>query len=360
MKMKTVAIGDQVQNGNTRWAAIFSRNAGAENAFFYGVKTTGVFCRPNCPSRLPRPDNVVCFDSAAEALKAGYRPCKRCQPDRQSYTSELDVRIARACRSLAEAEGSLPLKTLAKSVGMSPFHFHRLFRARVGITPKQFQASQRLTRFKHALRRNRSVTAAIYDAGFGSASRAYEQVARKLGMSPRQYRRGGSGVKIRFALQRTALGVVLIASTPKGVCEIDLGENATALRERLKHNFPHADLREEKSSVSPYMRRMLEYLAAPHQGLALPLDVRGTAFQQRVWTALQRIPVGETITYQDLARQIGAPTAIRAVAGACAANKLALAVPCHRVVRTDGGLGGYRWGLPRKRRLLDLEGRKKS
>jgi AraC family transcriptional regulator of adaptative response/methylated-DNA-[protein]-cysteine methyltransferase len=258
MKMKSLAIGDQLQNRHDQWTAILGRNADNEAAFRYAVKTTGIFCRPNCPSRLPKPENVVFFDSAAEALKAGFRPCKRCQPNGLSYPSELDARIARACKSLAEAEGSLPLKAVAKSVGMSPFHFHRLFRARIGVTPKQFQSSQRLTRFKHEL------------------------------------------------------------------------------------------------------RRVLDFLAAPQRGLSLPLDVPGTAFQQRVWTALQKIPVGQTMTYQDLARQLGAPKAVRAVARACAANKLAMAVPCHRVVRSNGTLAGYRWGMPRKRRLLDLESRNNS
>jgi AraC family transcriptional regulator, regulatory protein of adaptative response / methylated-DNA-[protein]-cysteine methyltransferase len=340
---------------DSRWQAVLERKPEAEGAFYYGVKTTGVFCRPNCHSRLPQRGNVVFFNSASEALAAGFRSCKRCQPNAASYRTELDERIKNACRLLEQPESKLPLSELAGKVGMSAFHFHRLFKSRLGITPKQYQAAHRMDRFKDQLRRNGSVTTALYEAGFGGPSRAYEQVGSKLGMSPRQYQKGGEGVGISFATQRTALGWVLVAATPRGVCALQIGSNPAKLRANLTADFPRARLREHRAALRDYLRIVEGYLAAPGRGLAFPLDIQGTAFQRLVWGALQKVPAGSTASYQQIARRIGAPRAVRAVAGACAANPVALAVPCHRIVRANGALGGYRWGLETKRRLLKQE-----
>ena len=341
---------------DARWEALVaSRADGAENSFFYGVKTTGVFCRPSCHSRLPKREHVLFFPTAAEALQAGFRPCKRCQPDGPGYAQELDSRIARACRALEATESPKSLKALARSTGLSEFHFHRLFKARLGVTPKQYHTQYRLGRFKKHLRAADSVTEALYGAGFGSSSRAYEGVAQKLGMSPRQFRMCGQNVEICFALERSKLGWVLVAATDRGVCSIELGSNAKALRKELAAQFPKATLRENRPALKNHLAALRQYLANPARGLSLPLDIAGTAFQQRVWQALRDIPIGQTATYRQIARQVDAPQAVRAVGSACGANKLALAIPCHRVVRTDGSLGGYRWGIEHKRALLEAE-----
>jgi AraC family transcriptional regulator of adaptative response/methylated-DNA-[protein]-cysteine methyltransferase len=336
-----------------RWAALVSRQASA--SLFYGVKTTRVFCRTGCASRRPRPENVRFFDSVADALAAGFRPCKRCQPEGPGYRAELDARIVRACRQLQQAEAAPAWNDVARSVGMSPFHFLRLFKARLGVTPKQYQAAHRLDRFRKELGRGDNVTSALYDAGFRSSSRAYTNVSRKLGMLPRQYQHGGEGVQIAFGFERTSLGWVLLAATGKGVCALEIGDHKKALRDSLISRFPRADLLEDRSAVAGLLKVIAGFLAEPQPGLSLPLDIRGTAFQRRVWEALQKIPLGEIATYQDIARRLGMPRAVRAVANACAANPVALVVPCHRVVRTDGKLGGYRWGLERKQALLKGE-----
>jgi AraC family transcriptional regulator of adaptative response/methylated-DNA-[protein]-cysteine methyltransferase len=355
--METINLTSKPAEAGTdeRWAALLARNPAPKGTFLYGVRTTGIFCRPDCRSRLPKRANVLFFDSAAEALAAGFRPCKRCQPDGNSYDCEIDGKINRACRLLENQENAVSLASVAKAVGMSPFHFHRLFKARLGLTPKQYQTTHRTNRFKTELRRQASVSGALYEAGLGSASRAYDQVTRTLGMKPRQYQRGGEGIEIAFGLTRTQLGWVLVAMTGKGVCAVELGENERALRTRLSATFPAATLREDTDALAGHLGKVAEYLAAPARGLSLPLDVRGTAFQRRVWEALKDIPAGKTASYGELAKRIGAGSAVRAVAGACAANRIALAIPCHRAVRADGGLGGYRWGLERKRALLAAE-----
>lgn len=342
-------------NSEARWAAVKSRNHDADGTFVYGVNTTRIFCRPYCRSRLPRRENVQFFDSPAEALQAGFRPCKRCQPNGQSWEQEIDSRIARACQLLEQPEGDLTLGALAKSTGFSAFYFHRLFKARLGVTPRQYREQHRLGRFKARLRRSQNVSAAIYDAGFRSATRAYADIGMKLGMSPRQYGQGGTGTQVAFGIKQTTLGWCLIASTNRGVCAIDFGGNPKELRQRLSSEFPRAALSEDAESVAGHFERLIDYLARPGRGLSLPLDLKGTAFQCQVWKALRNVPVGQTVTYTDLAKRVGKPQAIRAVASACAANRVALAVPCHRAVRADGKLGGYRWGLERKRQLMRRE-----
>ncbi|HEY5909731.1 MAG TPA: bifunctional DNA-binding transcriptional regulator/O6-methylguanine-DNA methyltransferase Ada [Verrucomicrobiae bacterium] len=337
-----------------RWLAL-ANHTGGPDAFYYGVKTTGVFCRPNCRSRLPNRQNVWFFATPAEALAAGFRPCKRCQPGGTDWEEALSEKVSRACRLIEQADDQGSLGSLAKSVGLSVSHFHRLFKRCLGVTPKAYKAMHRMNRFRRELHRREDVTAALYGAGFGSASRAYDGVAAKLGMTPRQYLKGGPGVVIAFALQKTSLGWLLVALSERGVCAIELGGSARELRDRLGTHFPHATLHEDRFDLAGPIRRVVRFLDAPKEGLSLPLDIRGTAFQRRVWQALQAIPPGKTLSYQAIAREIGHPGATRAVGSACAANRLALAIPCHRAVRQDGTLGGYRWGVARKRALLDLE-----
>ena len=266
-------------------------------------------------------------------------------------------RILRACRLIEAADTPPALAALAKAVGVSRHHFHRLFRRAMGVTPREYAAAHRLQRFQKELRGGGSVTQAIYAAGFGSNSRAYEHVSAKLGMTPGVFQRGAAGVAIHFVTRRSSLGWVLVAATDKGVCAIELGDDRAALRRHLEELFPQAQLVEDGAALVVWVDEVLACVSAPQRGLDLPLDIQGTAFQRRVWQALQRLRVGQTASYGGLARAIGAPQAARAVAGACAANKIALAVPCHRAVRADGGLGGYRWGLARKRALLEAERR---
>jgi AraC family transcriptional regulator of adaptative response/methylated-DNA-[protein]-cysteine methyltransferase len=359
MKMKTFSLPKGASAQDPRWAALAARRDDPTKPFVYAVRTTGVFCRPECRSRQPNPEHVVFFATPAEALRAGFRPCKRCQPDGQSYEAEMEQRVLRACRLLEISPETVPLGKLARTIGLSRFHFQRRFKERLGLTPKQYQAAHRLNRLKANLRQRDNVSEAIYDAGFASASRAYDGISRKLGMSPRQYQRGGDGLEIRFALQHTDLGWVLLAATGKGVCAVAFGAKRAELRAHLVAAFPRAELREGGAGLGHYLEMLRRYLGAPVRGLSLPLDIRGTAFQQRVWKELQKIRPGSTATYQEVARRIGRPKAIRAVGSACAANQVALVIPCHRAVRTDGGLGGYRWGLERKRALLERERRVK-
>lgn len=354
--MTSLAAENPPAAPDPRWAALEARHEDAEDSFFYGVKTTRVFCRSNCHSRLPKAENVVFFNTVNEAVAAGFRACKRCQPDKPTYREEVDARVTRACRVLEEAEVPVALKALARSVGMSAFHFHRLFKARVGVTPKQYQATRQLNRFKQELRGHGSVTDAVFNAGFRSSSRAYDGVSKKLGMSPSQFKSGGQGVEISFAIESSVLGLVLVAATDRGVCAIEIGSNANTLRKELTGLFPKAAMREDKPALEKHLAVLRRYLSTPAQGLSLPLDISGTAFQRQVWQALRNIPVGKTATYKQIARQIGTPKAVRAVGSACGANKVALAIPCHRAVRTDGALGGYRWGVQRKRALLEAEG----
>jgi len=341
---------------HARWQALLARKA-APNAFYYAVKTTGIFCRPNCHSRLPSRANVVFFATPSEALAAGFRPCKRCQPGAQSIEEELTSKLARACRLLEQEPANGSLGWVAKSVGLSPSHFHRLFKQHLGVTPKAYSAMHLTNRFKHELQRHDEVTSALYEAGFCSTSRAYDRVSSKLGMTPRQYLKGGPGVVISFALQKTAIGWILVALSGQGVCAIEIGNSTREIRRRLRDVFPRAKLQEDNARLAGHIRKILDCLKTPERGLKLPLDIRGTAFQRRVWEALQQIPPGQNLSYQAIAQSIGRSQAVRAVANACAANRLALAIPCHRAVRQDGKLGGYRWGLARKRALLLLETR---
>ncbi len=339
----------------SRWQTLVTRDAAARVAFYYGVKTTGIVCRVGCPSRLPKRENVVFFDTYGEARLAGYRPCKKCRPDLESPDGPLVEMVVRACRRIDEAETPPGLEELAAEAGMSQGHFHRIFKQIVGVTPKQYAAARQTQRFREELKSGRSVTEAIYEAGFSSSSRAYETAGERLGMPPSTFRRGGAGMTIRYGMAPCSLGWVVVAATERGVCLIEFGNDPKSLSDKAWEHFPNADIEEAGPDFSNLLQKVVHLIESPRQPLDLPLDIQGTAFQERVWQALRDVPPGTTVTYAEIARRIGRPKAARAVAQACAANKLAVAVPCHRVVRSDGPSGGYRWGVERKQALLHRE-----
>jgi AraC family transcriptional regulator of adaptative response/methylated-DNA-[protein]-cysteine methyltransferase len=338
-----------------RWAAVVARDRGADGTFYYSVRTTGIYCRPSCGARLPRPENVRFHADRAEAEQAGFRPCKRCRPDQSAPEARQANMVAEICRFIEAAEEIPTLAQLARKAGLSPYHFHRLFRSVTGLTPRGYAVAQRARRVRDGLRKSGSVTEALFDAGFSSSGRFYASSDRMLGMSPRRFRAGGVGTDIRFAIGECSLGTVLVAKSDRGVCAILLGDDPDALARELQDQFPRANLIGGDAGFKRLVARVVGFVEAPARKLELPLDIRGTAFQQRVWQALRKIPAGRTASYADIARRIGAPKSVRAVAQACAANRLAVAIPCHRVVRNDGGLSGYRWGVERKRALLDRE-----
>jgi AraC family transcriptional regulator of adaptative response/methylated-DNA-[protein]-cysteine methyltransferase len=347
---------DEIATGrDPRWAAVIARDRKADGTFYYSVKTTGVYCRPSCASRRPNPKNVRFHLTQADAIRAGFRACRRCKPDQEASDKAQAARIAAVCRLIESAETTPSLAVLAKRAGFSPYHFHRLFKATTGVTPRAYAAAHRASRVRHTLKRSKTVTEAIYDSGFNSSGRFYAQTDALLGMKPKDFRAGGADAEIHFAVAECSLGTILVAQSAKGVCAIHLGDDADALVRQLQDSFPRATLIGGDRSFERVVASVIGYVEAPDAGLDLPLDVRGTAFQQRVWQALRRIPVGTTATYAQIATKIGAPKSVRAVAQACAANTLAVAIPCHRVVRTDGSLSGYRWGVERKRELLSRE-----
>ena len=338
-----------------RWAAIAARSAEADGTFYYSVRTTGVYCRPSCGARLPRPENVRFHASREEAEQAGFRPCKRCRPDRPSLAEQHTATVTEICRLIETSSRSPALETLAARAGMSPFHFHRVFKGVTGLTPRAYAAAHRGERVRRELEKAPTVTAAIYDSGYSSNGRFYGESERMLGMTPTAYRAGGERAEIRFAVGECSLGSILVARSERGVCAILLGDDPDALTRELQDRFPRATLIGGDAAFEDVVAKAVGLIEAPGTGVELPLDVRGTAFQQRVWRALRDIPPGSTATYREVARRIGAPGAVRAVAHACAANPVAVAIPCHRVVRSDGKLAGYRWGIERKRELLERE-----
>jgi AraC family transcriptional regulator of adaptative response/methylated-DNA-[protein]-cysteine methyltransferase len=343
-----------------RWGRIVARDRNADGHLWYSVSTTGVYCRASCPSRLANPKNVQLYDTLRAAKASGFRPCKRCNPDGPSIAEENGALVARACRLIEQSEEEPSLSELAFAVGRSPTYFHRLFKATTGLTPKEYAAAHRAAKVREGLESGNSVTEAFYDAGFNSSGRFYEKSTDMLGMTPTQYRAGGANEEIRFAVGQSSLGAILVASSKKGVAAILLGDDPEELLRNLQDRFPNAHLIGADKDYEALVARVVGFVEAPRIGLDLPLDVRGTAFQQRVWRVLQEIPVGQTLSYSDVARRIGDPKAIRAVAGACAANNLAVAIPCHRVVKNDGSLSGYAWGVARKRALLDGEATRTS
>jgi AraC family transcriptional regulator, regulatory protein of adaptative response / methylated-DNA-[protein]-cysteine methyltransferase len=339
-----------------RWSSIVNRDRSADGTFYYSVKSTGVYCRPSCAARAARPENVQFHESREQAERAGFRPCKRCKPAEASVDRQNTQRIAAACRLIETAEEIPNLETLAAGAGLSTHHFHRTFKAITGVTPRDYAAAHRGKRVRAALERSNTVTHAIYDAGFNSSGRFYEASDEMLGMTPSQFRAGGAGTEIFFAVGECSLGSILVAQSHKGVCAILIGDDPIRLIRDLQDRFPKANLIGAERGYEQVVAKVVGLIEKPELGLELPLDIRGTAFQRRVWKALQRIPPGSTATYSEIARKIGMPTAARAVALACGANPLAVAIPCHRVVRSDGALSGYRWGVDRKRALLTREG----
>jgi AraC family transcriptional regulator of adaptative response/methylated-DNA-[protein]-cysteine methyltransferase len=338
-----------------RWAAVLARDPAADRQFVYAVRTTGVYCRPSSLSRLPRPENVEFFATAAEAEAAGYRPSKRAAMDQSQVAAQHARLVANACRCIELAEQAPSLQQLALAAGLSSYHFHRVFKATTGLTPKAYANAHRGEKIRQQLADGDSITDALYEAGFNSNSRFYEASGRLLGMKPGQYRNGGADTEIRFAVGECSLGSILVASSALGVCAILLGDDPDLLVRDLQDRFRNATLLGGDEDFEQLIARVVGFIEAPSLGLDLPLDLRGTAFQQRVWLALKEIPAGSTASYAEIAQRIGAPKSFRAVAQACGANSLAVAIPCHRVVRSDGNLSGYRWGVERKRQLLDRE-----
>ena len=335
------------------WAAIVGRDAGADGRFYYSVMTTGVYCKPSC-ARRPRRENVAFHPDRAAAERAGFRPCKRCKPNLPPAAARNQALVERTCRLIEHAEKSPSLAMLAEAAGLSPFTLQRTFKSVVGVTPKAYASAQRAKRLREGLRRGDAVTAALHDAGFGSSSRLYAQADKLLGMRPSEFRTGGTA-EIRFAAGECSLGSIVVAASDKGVCAILLGDDVEPLIDELQAQLPGAQLTGGDPQFERWVSRTVGFVDDPRAGLGLPLDIRGTAFQQRVWQALCDIPAGSTASYTDVADRIGQPRAARAVARACASNRIAVAIPCHRVVRQDGTLSGYRWGVERKRALLRVE-----
>jgi AraC family transcriptional regulator of adaptative response/methylated-DNA-[protein]-cysteine methyltransferase len=343
---------------DARWPRVQARDASADGHFFYSVKTTGVYCRPSCAARPARPENVDFHVTTADAEAAGFRPCKRCKPDQPSLVEQHAAKVTQACRLIETAEAMPSLDALATHAGISRFHFHRVFKRITGLTPKAYAAAHRgrVVR-KQLVKGGASVTDAIFEAGYGSNGRFYARSNELLGMTPTAYRDGGANTEIRFAIGECSLGAILVAESDRGICAILLGDDPEALSRDLQDRFPKAKLVGGDAPFEQRVAQIVGFVEAPGAGLDLPLDVRGTAFQQRVWQALREIPAGKTASYADIANRIDMPKAVRAVAQACGANAIAVAIPCHRVVRNDGALSGYRWGVERKRALLDREAR---
>jgi AraC family transcriptional regulator of adaptative response/methylated-DNA-[protein]-cysteine methyltransferase len=353
--MKIESIAEPYASIDARWAAVTRRDRGADGVFFYSVRTTGVYCRPSCGARPALRANVAFHASCADAEAAGFRPCLRCKPDQPPLSERQAQAIAEACRIIDALEDAPDFDAVARAVGMSRFHFQRVFKVHAGVTPKAYAAARRAARVRDALLETGSVTDALYAAGFNSSSRFYAGSEAMLGMAPSRFRAGGAGEAIRFAVAACSLGAILVAATERGLCAVLMGDDPELLVRDLQDRFPKAQLIGADAAFERTVAQVVGFVEAPRIGLDLPLDVRGTAFQQRVWAALRAIPAGETVSYTELAQRIGAPAAVRAVAGACAANPVAVAIPCHRVVRNDGGLSGYRWGIERKAALIARE-----
>jgi AraC family transcriptional regulator of adaptative response/methylated-DNA-[protein]-cysteine methyltransferase len=337
------------------WKAIEARDRNFDGTFYYSVASTGVYCRPSCAARRPKRENVAFHASCKDAERAGFRPCMRCTPNEPSLHARYADKVAAACRAIIEEEEAPRLSELAKAAGLSAYHFHRIFRAIAGVTPKAYAIAHRQNRMRETLATSVSVTEAFHEAGFNSSGRFYENSTGMLGMTPTDFRSGGSHADMKFAIGECSLGSILVAASSKGIAAILFGDNPEALVHDLEDRFPKANLIGGDRTFEDTMAKVIGLVDAPGIGLDLPLDLRGTAFQHRVWQALREITVGTTATYSEIAERIGMPKAVRAVAAACAANKIAVAIPCHRVVRNDGSLSGYRWGVARKRKLIDRE-----
>jgi AraC family transcriptional regulator, regulatory protein of adaptative response / methylated-DNA-[protein]-cysteine methyltransferase len=346
--------GQHSQN-DRRWAAVLARDPGADGKFVYAVRSTGVYCRPSCASRRARFENVTFFAAPVQAEAAGFRPCKRCRPEEPPLAARRLALVADLCRFIEHAERTPSLVELARHSGISAYHVHRLFKQATGLTPAAYAAAHRARRVRRMLACSQTVTDAIYAAGYSSGGRFYAEAEGILGMTPTQFRAGGADTDIRFAIGECSLGSILVAQSTRGICAILLGDDPEALARDLQDRFPRAGLLGGDAGFERLVATVVGLVELPQRGLDLPLDIRGTAFQQRVWQALRAIPPGQTTSYAEIARRLGCPQSVRAVAGAIAANPLAVAIPCHRVVRSDGSLSGYRWGVERKRALIDRE-----
>jgi AraC family transcriptional regulator of adaptative response/methylated-DNA-[protein]-cysteine methyltransferase len=338
------------------WEAVLQRDSHYDGIMFYGVLSTGVYCRPTCPSRRPRRENVRFFAAPDAAEARGLRACRRCRPLEMKPLNDSAEKVKQVCDYIEKnLEGTLTLQTIAAAVGGSPFHLQRTFKQALGITPHEYAEARRVALFKAALRFGQSVVDATYEAGFQSSSRLYERANAHLGMSPKEYQKGGVRQQISSAVVESPLGLLLVAATPKGVCKISLGKSKTSMLQEMRGEFKNATFREDEAALQSHVSKVLDFLRGKQSRLELPLDLQATAFQVRVWQELQKIPFGQTRSYEEIAQRLQAPRATRAVARACATNPVALVVPCHRVVRKNGGLGGYRWGIERKKRLLAQE-----
>jgi AraC family transcriptional regulator of adaptative response/methylated-DNA-[protein]-cysteine methyltransferase len=344
---------DERIDPETAWTAVLKRDGRYEGRFVYAVRTTGIFCRPTCPSRRPARGHVVFFGGPPAARAAGFRPCRRCVPESAAPAAATLERVRAHIE--AHLDERVTLDDLAVVAGWSPSHLQRTFKATLGLSPRDYVRFRRAERFKSAVRGGRSVTDALYEVGYGSGSRLYEDAASRLGMTPGAYKRGAAGQLIRYTTAASPLGRLLVASTERGVCAVQIGESDHALEAALRHDYPRAERRRDDRELRPFLAAILAHLGGEIPRLDLPLDVAASAFQWRVWRALQEIPYGETRSYAEVAAAVGQPRAARAVGRACASNRVALLVPCHRAVRADGSLGGYRWGVARKRRLLEAE-----
>ncbi len=353
--MNTVAVSE-IMTDEERWQAVDGRDAQFDGAFVYAVDSTGIYCRPSCPSRRPKRHHVRFFAVPEEAERAGFRSCRRCRPRDAAARDPRIEAVRRVCRYIeAHDDGPPTLAALGAEVSLSPHHLQRSFKAVIGVTPRQYYDACRLDRLKGLLRNGDEVTGALYEAGYGSSSRLYEKAPAQLGMTPATYRKGGKGARINYTTAASPLDRLLVGATMRGVCALYLGDDDGALEAALSAEYPAAHIARDDAGLGLWVEAVLAHLEgrAPH--LSLPLDVRATAFQRQVWEALRAIPYGETRSYSDIARAIGRPTAVRAVARACATNRVSVVVPCHRVVREDGGVGGYRWGIERKKALLAKE-----
>jgi AraC family transcriptional regulator of adaptative response/methylated-DNA-[protein]-cysteine methyltransferase len=348
-------------NEAVAWESVLNRDPSADDRLLYGVSTTGIYCRPSCPSRRPKRGNVRFFSSAEAAERAGFRACQRCQPNSEATSRDEAVDRARDYidRHIHDlSDKRITLELLGEQSGMSPGHLQRKFKSRLGLTPAQYIRARRRERLKDELRRGETVSRATFGAGYGSSSRVYETTDAGLGMTPATYRRGGAGAHIDFTIANTSLGTLLVAATVRGICAVTLGDSESGLEAALEREYPAATrtrVAAPASSLASWVEKIVSMIDSGRDRLDIPLDVRASAFQWKVWRELQRIPLGETRSYSEIASAIGAPRAVRAVASACANNRVAVVVPCHRAVRLDGGLGGYRWGLDRKKRLLERE-----
>jgi AraC family transcriptional regulator, regulatory protein of adaptative response / methylated-DNA-[protein]-cysteine methyltransferase len=351
MTLMTALTADR----DPRWHSIVARDRTADGSFFFSVASTGVYCRPSCPARRPKVENVGFHASAKAAEAAGFRACKRCRPDRPEVWQQNAQIISEICRLIETAEEMPNLDALARKAGFSPYHFHRVFKAATGVTPRNYALAHRARRLREELANGASVTAAIHGAGYGSASRFYENSDRVLGMRPTEYRSGGINTEIRYAVGDSSLGKILVARTDRGVCAIFLDDDSDTMIGELNRRFPKARIVAGGAEFEDILAKIVAFAEMPQTGIDLPLDLQGTAFQQRVWNALRDIPAGETRTYGEIARKIGVPDAVRAVGTACGANHVSLAVPCHRVIGASGALTGYRWGVARKKTLLERE-----